>query len=144
LVPQRARCLTCPFYGDGLGFVPDESVKGAAVVVLLQNPGADEEVDGKPAVGATGNVLDTMLLPRAGLTRGVNVQVGNALRCRYEHTNNLPKGKLTEEALAKCRQYDNFPPETRLIVACGDAAWKAFKGPGSIQDWRGFLKPNDS
>ncbi len=141
MLPKPTGCLGCPFYGDGLGFVPDEVIPNAKVKVYLQNPGEQEEQEGKPAVGPTGQVLNQTLLPRAGLSRGLDVSVCNALRCRYNHQNKLPRGKELEGALKQCRQYDSHDSSTQLTVAAGAAAWQAFNGPGSITDWRGFLAP---
>src|SRR5207245_963376 len=142
MLPKPSGCIGCPFYGDGKGFVPDEIVQGAKVQVWLQNPGEQEEIEGKPAVGPTGQVLNQTLLPRAGLQRGVDVSVCNALRCRYNHQNKLPRGRELEGALAQCRRYDSKDGGTQLTVAAGAAAWQAFNGPGSITDWRGFLSPD--
>src|SRR5712691_11884035 len=142
MLPKPDGCLGCPFYGDALGFVPDEVIPNAKNQVYLQNPGEQEEQEGKPAVGPTGQVLNQTLLPRAGLSRGIDVSVCNALRCRYNHQNKLPSGKQLEEAIRRCRQFDSNDAGTKLTVAAGAAAWQAFDGPGSITDWRGFLAPN--
>lgn len=139
-------CQGCPFFGNGDGYVPDEITPGARVLVLLQNPGAEEEKKGKPAIGATGDLLNETLLPQAGLTRGRDVSVANALRCRYTNPatgvrdNGLPSGKILDQAIAHCRQYDRFSGHD-LIVAAGGAAWKAMGQTGTISDWRGFLGP---
>ena len=128
---------------DGLGFVPDEVVDGATIFVLGQNPGADEEREGKPFVGATGETMARDFFPRAGLTRGVNVSLGNVLRCRWvsdgQRTNLLPRGAVLRQAVAQCRQYLALPTTTKLVVACGALAWSALEKPGSISAWRGFV-----
>jgi len=144
MLDKPKECLGCPWYGDGKGFCPDEIIPGAKVNVYLQGPGEQEEIEGKPAVGPTGQVLNQTLLPRAGLQRGVDVSVCNALRCRYNHQNKLPRGKLLEDAIKQCRQYDSTSSDTQLTVAAGAAAWQAFNGPGSITDWRGFLAPDSA
>ena len=82
MLPKPPSCIGCPLYGDGLGYVPDELVPGATTLVLMQNPGEEEEARGRPAVGKSGQAMDEKLLPRAGLTRGVNVSVANVLKCR--------------------------------------------------------------
>ncbi len=137
-------CLGCPFFGDGDGFVPDEFVDAPRVDVWLQNPGETEERKERPAVGATGDDLNEKFLPKAGLTRGEDVNVRNVLRCRWqlpsgEKTNKLPGGKILEKAIAHCRVHDRSGAS--VAVACGAAAWKMFEGPGSITDWRGFPHP---
>lgn len=149
-------------YGDGKGFVPDEVVSGSKVFIMLQNPGAEEEfgVDGvyRPAIGKTGKRLDSDFIPLAGLHRGVDVSVGNVIKCRYInpktglHDNELPtkshpskaSGKEIEAgAVSHCLQrHTRIPPSCQLIVANGDLAWRSLGQPGSVEDWRGFLGPN--
>jgi len=125
--------------------VPDEIVDPAAPVdVWLQNPGATEELKARPAVGATGEDLNEKFLPAAGLERGKNVNVRNVLRCRMrvngKKVNDLPTGKTLIAAMKHCRVHD-VETKATLAVAAGALAWKAFGGPGTISDWRGFLRP---
>lgn len=139
-------CKPCPLYQDGRGFVPDETREDAKVFILGQNPGADEEAEGRPFVGPTGEALERDYLPRSGLTRQ-DVSLGNVLRCRLiqngRRTNDLPTGNVLRLAVAQCRQYLVIPTATKLVVACGALAWSAVEGPKSISKWRGFLKPKD-
>jgi uracil-DNA glycosylase family 4 len=131
-------------YQTGMGFVPDELIPGATVFVLGQNPGEDEEKQGKPFVGKTGQVMMSTYFPAAGLVRGENVSIGNVLRCRWQGTNNLPTGKTLYQAIIHCtKSYLSIPSSTRLIVAQGALALKAVAPTKSysIQDWRGFLIP---
>lgn len=142
---KPSECLGCPFFGDGDGFVPDEIVEGAKVDVWLQNPGDNEERKGIPAVGSTGDDLNEKFLPKAGLTRGEDVNVRNVLRCRWqlpsgEKTNKLPSGKTLVQAVKHCRVHDQ-PTGAEVSVAAGALAWRMFDGPGSITDWRGFPHP---
>lgn len=140
-------CQGCPLYDDGFGFVPDEHVPGALVDVWLQNPGAEEELKGQPAIGTTGKILDSELLPRAGLTRGQDVRVRNAIRCRWNNgrgkTNDLPPEATLRAALAHCRVHDT-PGTASVAVAAGALPWRLRQGgsAGSITDWRGFLAPS--
>jgi uracil-DNA glycosylase len=162
MLEKPAGCLGCPLYGDGRGFVPDELVPGAAVLILAQNPGGDEErgerVVGysggrpvyetdrpRPLIGKTGYELTTTYLPIAGLTRGKDVSLANVLKCRAvkngRRGNDLPTGHTLEAAVLQCTSaHLRIPVGTRLVVAMGALAWKALGGVGSISDWRGFLK----
>lgn len=131
-------------YQDGKGFVPDELVEGAPVFVLGQNPGAEEEKAGKPFVGKTGQVMLNKYFPIAGLVRGENVSIGNAIRCRWRNSNNLPSGKVLQGAMDHCTKVHlRFPSSTRFRVSQGAIAAKCLSSlPNiSIQDWRGFLIP---
>jgi uracil-DNA glycosylase len=162
VIPKPPGCLGCPLYGDGKGFVPDEMVPGAEVLILAQNPGGDEErgerVTGyaggrpiyetcapAPLVGKTGYELTTTYLPIAGLTRGKNVSLANVLKCRAikngRRTNDLPSDHDLQAAVLQCTSaHLRIPTGVRLVVAMGALAWRAMGGLGSITDWRGFLK----
>ena len=155
-------CTGCPLWGDGRGFVPDEYIPGAEVLVLAQNPGGDEErgervvsyAGGKPVyeshpsaplIGKTGYELSQTYLPIAGLQRGVNVSLANVLKCRLikngRRTNDLPTGAVLDQAVVHCTgAHLRIPVGTRLVVAMGALAWKTLGGLGSISDWRGHLK----
>ena len=129
-------------WGDGKGFVPDEVIPGAKVAILAQNPGADEEREGRPMVGKTGQMMDQQYLPLAGLQRGVNVSVHNVLKCRWQRSNALPPAKVLAAAVAHCTAaHLQFDPAVEVIVAQGAVAWRALGGPDPITDWRGFLLP---
>ena len=132
--------------GDMKGFVPDEIIPGATVQLLLQNPGADEEKSGRPAVGKSGQMMDTKFLPLAGLERGLNVNVANVLKCRWvingKRTNDLPPASILKPAVAHCtKAYLRIPSETKLVIGLGKLANDYLGCPGSISSWRGFTYP---
>lgn len=164
MLPKPSACQGCPLYGDGKGFVPDERYD-APVTILAQNPGADEErgqrVTGysgrvalyepnqrgpAPLIGKTGYDMERTYFPIAKLERG-KVSICNVLKCRVQiprRTNDLPTGKVLDAALDHCTSaHLRIPPSTRLVVAMGALAWRAMGGPGTITDWRGYLKPGE-
>ena len=164
MIPKPPECEGCPQYGDGAGFVPDEIVVGAKVLVLAQNPGANEE-QGKrlvgyeyagrrrvaieescfpaPLIGATGLEMTKNYLPLAGLVRGENVSFANVLKCRQiaggKRTNDLPKGKVLAQAVAHCtRAHLRVPAGVELVVAMGAVSVSYMGFPGTVSAWRGF------
>ena len=148
MLPKPESCRGCPLEGDMQGFVPDELVEEAAVFILGQAPGYNEEREGTPFVGKTGFVMEKAYLPHAGLIRGASVSIGNVLKCRWikngKRTNDLPPAKILNVAATHCIQaHLNIPPGIKLVVAQGALAWKMMGGPGSITDWRGYLKPDE-
>lgn len=145
MIQKPSECLGCPLYGDGLGFTPDDKpVEGATVFVLGQNPGEDEEREGRAFIGKTGQMLMGEFFPRGGLVRGENAMCGNAIKCRWikggKKVNELPPAAILNPALEHCiKAHLRIPSNIQLVVACGALAWKAMDGRGSISDWRGFL-----
>lgn len=135
-------CESCPMFGDGMGFVPDENIEGARVFVLGQNPGVDEEEQGRPFVGKTGREMEVRFFPLAGLVRKENVSIGNVIRCRWKNSDDLPPAAVKNEAMKICQSlYFRPPNSTELIVAQGGLAWKAMGNFTSIREWRGYLAP---
>ena len=165
MLPKPLACEGCSLWGDGQGFVPDELVEEAPVLVLGQNPGADEEAGMKvvgheyagrrrvpvkepnprgpaPLTGETGFQMVQDFFPLAGLERG-KVSLANVLKCRQivagKRTNDLPTGKILAQAVGHCtRAHLRIPAGTQLIVAMGALATEWTGCPGSVHLWRGF------
>ena len=138
-------CKGCPFYSDGQGYVPDELVDGASIMVLGQNPGANEEREAKPFIGATGQLQTEHFFPLARLERGKNVHIANLLKCRWtqgQHkTDQLPGGQVLEQAIEHCtREHLRIPEGTKLVIAEGGhaASWCADR-PVKVWNWRGHM-----
>jgi len=88
-------------------------------MLVGEGPGADDEERGTPFQGTPGRLLDNMLA-EAGLTRGQDVYITNAVKCRVpEH------GRPDAVALAACRPHllrEIALVQPRLIVALGAVA----------------------
>jgi uracil-DNA glycosylase family 4 len=107
-----------------------------------QNPGAEEELAGEPFVGAAGQALERQYMSQAGLTRE-DVSLGNALRCRWQRSNELPevRSTLLKQAVAHCRRHWRVPEGTKYLVSMGDYALLSTAGEPSSSEWRGWLLP---
>lgn len=136
--------------GDMKGFVPDEWVAGSTVVILAQNPGANEEREGRPMCGRTGELMDTAFIPLANLERGKNVSVANILKCRWtdqgKKVDALPTGEVYDQAVAHCTgAHLHIPESITHIVLQGKHAlnWGAaptatlLGEPLAMGQWRG-------
>lgn len=158
MIPVREipGCQGCPLFGNGSqGYVPDELIEGAPVLILGQNPGEEEEQAGRPFVGKTGRTMETSYFKLAGLQRG-QVSIGNTIRCRWQDSNELPPlatvkqdGSIVEGlAEAAIRHCDNahghVPSGTRLIVTQGEYALWCATDLRSVTSWRGWLVPPNS
>lgn len=97
--------------------------------------------ESRPFVGKTGLSMEKYLRD-AGLTRD-DVSIGNAIRCRWKGSNELPeiRSVVARDALRHCATAHLRVPEgTRLLVAQGDyAATQLTEGP--VGEWRGYLRP---
>lgn len=141
-------CAGCSFYATSSEWVPDELREGAEVFIVGQNPGVDEAAQGRPFVGKTGAIMEARYLKDAGLGRE-DVSIGNAIRCRWKNTNDLPPvaSKDLKAALSHCTQaHFRIPTGTKLIVAQGDYASVLLTGRtvsdgDSSTGWRGYVVP---
>ena len=123
--------------------MPGEYRDGARVLIMGQAPGAEEEAQGRPFVGPTGEMMNSYL-HRAGLTRD-DCSFDNAIRCRWRGSNNLPPVGETviRDAIDHCaRAHGRIPRGTELVVTQGDYACLAATGDGSSTTWRGWLVPH--
>jgi uracil-DNA glycosylase len=93
-------CTRCDLFLGRTQVVPGAGHPRAALFFVGEAPGASEDREGLPFVGASGRLLDAML-QQAGIARE-EVFVGNVVRCRPPENRN---------------------PRTREIAAC--AGWLA-------------------
>jgi uracil-DNA glycosylase family 4 len=135
LAGEIAGCRACPELAGGRTMVvPGEFPAGAALLLVGEAPGREEDLSGRPFVGRAGRLLDE-LLAAAGLGRG-DVAIANTVKCRPPG-NRAPR--RTE--LARCRswldrQVGLADPAVILTLGGTAAAW-AFGGPVRLADVRG-------
>jgi DNA polymerase len=120
-----AECQLCGLCRQRKQAVLGVGDENADWLFVGEGPGAEEDERGEPFVGAAGKLLDAMLAS-IDLTRGRDVYIANAVKCR-------PPGNRTPEAaeLAACapylaRQIALIRP--RLIVLLGRVAVQAVLG----------------
>jgi len=115
-VAQEVRsCRRCPLHVTRTHAVPGEGDPCAQVMLVGEAPGYNEDVQGRPFVGAAGSLLNEML-KLAGLRRE-EVFITNVVKCR-------PPGNRdpTEEEIEACkpfllRQLEAIEP--RILVCLG-------------------------
>jgi DNA polymerase len=119
LIEDIAACTACGLCRKRHRTVPGVGDIAAEWMFVGEAPGADEDAQGEPFVGAAGQLLDNMLAA-LGLERARNVYIANVLKCR-------PPGNRDPEPLEAqaCgpyldRQIELIAP--RLIVALGKSA----------------------
>jgi DNA polymerase len=119
LIDDIAACTACALCKSRRMTVPGVGDRNAQWMFVGEAPGADEDAQGEPFVGAAGQLLDNMLAA-LGLGRAGDVYIANVLKCRPPN-NRTPE---PSEALACApyldRQIELIRP--RLIVALGRSA----------------------
>ncbi len=78
---QVRQCSACVLAQSRSRTVFGEGVIDPKVLVVGEGPGAEEDRQGLPFVGASGNLLDKMLAA-IGLSRKANCYIGNIVKCR--------------------------------------------------------------
>lgn len=84
---EAAACTLCPLYRNATQTVFGEGPASAAIMLVGEQPGDQEDLAGRPFVGPAGTVLDRALA-EVGLDRK-KVYVTNAVK----HFKNEPRGK---------------------------------------------------
>ena len=98
IASEVSACTRCVLHQTRNKSVPGEGPENAEIMLIGEGPGQNEDMQGRPFVGAAGNFLNE-LLAQAGLKRA-DVWIGNVVKCR-------PPGNrdpLPDE-LAACNAY---------------------------------------
>jgi DNA polymerase len=121
-------CTRCPLAKTRTNTVPGEGNPKASLLFIGEGPGADEDAQGRPFVGAAGHLLDKMITAM-GLRRD-EVYITNLVKCRPPN-NRTP---TTEEAIVcgpwLAEQIAAISP--RVICSLGAAAFKALRGDDTL------------
>ena len=128
---KAAHCRDCPLWQNATQTVFGEGSQRALVMLVGEQPGDREDLEGRPFVGPAGKVLDRALAD-AGIDRR-KVYVTNAVK----HFKNEPRGKRrihkkpSEREIEACEQWlvrevDHVVP--KLLVALGATAARALTG----------------
>jgi uracil-DNA glycosylase family 4 len=80
LAKQIVVCTKCELHRSRKNAVPGEGPMHAEIMFIGEGPGAREDEQGRPFVGASGKFLD-QLLEQAGVTRA-DVWITNVVKCR--------------------------------------------------------------
>jgi DNA polymerase len=95
---------------------------GSPVVFVGEAPGEKEDLSGKPFVGRSGKLLDS-IMEEEGVDRS-KVMITNTVKCR-------PPGNRapTEEEMAACRPFlDHELSERKVVVGLGKSACRDLLG----------------
>ena len=136
LVAEEVRaCEKCALSLKRTNAVPGEGPPDARVVLIGEGPGRNEDLQGRPFVGAAGKQLEA-LLSHAGLSRG-DVYITNVVKCRPPE-NRRPTGAEADACRAYLeRQLRLVGP--KLVVLLGDTALKRFLPDESLPTAHGKM-----
>jgi DNA polymerase I-like protein with 3'-5' exonuclease and polymerase domains/uracil-DNA glycosylase len=148
-----ARCADCPLVNSGQGPVMGEVRPGASLAVVGEAPSTNEVEEGKPFVGASGDVL-WRALDDGGVGRA-DVTATNAILCRppggnmmtylldlkREHKKALTKAKKNKQALPVLHTpQDCCAPRLKAEMDATNARTLLGVGNEGLKALAGYLK----
>jgi DNA polymerase len=128
-----ASCRACELWKTGTQTVFGEGSRRARVMLVGEQPGHREDLEGHPFVGPAGGVLDRAL-EAAGIDRGKTYVTNVVKHFKWE-----PRGKVrlhkkpNSKEIAACRPWLEAEIELvkpRVLVALGTTAAQALLGAG--------------
>ncbi len=131
MAAEAAGCRRCPLWANATQTVFGEGPTDAAMMLVGEQPGDQEDLAGRPFVGPAGRVLDRALRA-AGVDRG-EVYITNAVK----HFKSVPRGKRRIHQkpdggeIAACRFWldqERAAIHPRAIVLMGATAARAVLG----------------
>ena len=141
----EAQCTRCPLYLPATQVVPGEGPEHAPLMMVGEQPGNDEDLDGHPFVGPAGRILDRAIA-EAGLDR-TQIFVTNAVK----HFKFEPRGKRrlhkrpNAYEIERCKWWNDIERKLvkpELIVALGATAARSLTGKTvTITKLRGQILP---
>jgi uracil-DNA glycosylase len=126
-----ASCTACPLYRDATQTVFGEGLKRARLMLIGEQPGDREDIEGHPFVGPAGRVLDEAL-EAAGIDRG-DAYVTNVVK----HFKWTPRGKRRIHQAPKAEEIKACAPwleaeldvvDPEVMVCLGATAVRAVIG----------------
>lgn len=123
------QCTACGLCQGRTQAVPGAGDRKAAWLFVGEGPGYFEDQQGEPFVGASGKLLDNMLLA-IGLRRGANAYIANVVKCRPTDSSGKDRPPTPIEAAA-CRPFLDRQIaliQPKIIVTLGRVASTALLG----------------
>jgi uracil-DNA glycosylase len=133
------RCTRCELSVSRTQVVPGAGAPRAGLLIVGEAPGASEDREGVPFVGASGRLLDEML-GLAGIRRD-QVFIANVVRCRPPE-NRSPRVKEIRACAGWLAEQIRLI-EPGLVLVLGRFALQHFFPEGSITRLKGTLQQID-
>lgn len=127
-------CQRCGLCETRRNTVPGDGVQNPTILIVGEAPGEQEDQDGKPFVGRSGQLLDNML-QAIGHGRDTSVFITNVVKCRPPANRNPRDEEITACAPYLARQIELLAPT--VILAMGRfAAHALLKTEAPLQKLR--------
>jgi len=81
LKKEILQCTKCELAKTRNHFIFSEGNSNAGILIIGEAPGRDEDLQGRPFVGKSGQLLDK-ILAACGFTRDEHVFISNIVKCR--------------------------------------------------------------
>ena len=119
-------CTACPLRKGARQVVFGVGNENARIMLIGEGPGEQEDIQGEPFVGKSGQLLDKYL-ELVGLSRKENIYIANIVKCRPEG-NRDPKEEEQEVCISWLRrQVREIKPD--IIVCLGRIAAQKLISP---------------
>jgi uracil-DNA glycosylase len=143
LAAAEAECTRCPLYKFATQVVPGEGPTDAAMMLVGEQPGNDEDLAGWPFVGPSGRVLDHALAD-AGIDRKQTFVTNAVKHFKFEQRGKRRLHKRPNAyEIERCRWWYEIElrlVRPKLVVALGATAVRSVFGrPLTITAMRGKI-----
>ena len=128
IVREIKECKKCRLHKYRKNPVPGEGSLNAKIMFIGEAPGAKEDEQGRPFVGAAGKLL-TILLESIGLKRK-NVFITNVIKCRPPHNRDPLDDEISACLPYLVEQINVIKP--RIIVTLGRISTKTIFQLGDL------------
>jgi len=119
-------CTKCELAQSRQHVIFGEGNTNAEILIIGEAPGRDEDLQGRPFVGKSGQLLD-QILAACGFTRAEHVFISNIVKCRPPD-NGFPSPQVDTSCMPwLLNQIELVNPE--IIVLLGSTALKYFTEP---------------
>ncbi|MCX5635805.1 MAG: uracil-DNA glycosylase [Planctomycetota bacterium] len=122
IAEEVRKCAKCGLGSLRTNAVPGEGSQNARIVFVGEGPGADEDAQGRPFVGRSGQLLDKIIANGMGLKRS-DVFICNIIKCRPPDNRDPRLDEIISCMPYLQRQIELINPE--IIVALGAHAAKS-------------------
>ena len=131
LAAAEEACRRCPLYKNATQAVPGEGAAGAALMLVGEQPGDSEDLEGRPFVGPAGKVLDHAL-KKAGIERSDTFVTNAVKHFKFEERGKRRLHKRPDAyEVERCRWWldrERAIVRPKLVIALGATAARSLMG----------------